>query len=217
MKRTLIIGDVHGCRQELEDLLEACRYSKDDRLILAGDLVARGPDSHGVVKLARKLGAEAVLGNHDAHVLKHARGEKVGPHHVEVAQSLSEKDFEYLGALPLWIDLPRHGARVVHAGMVPGVKLEAQAREDLLNMRSLDAEGRPRRRVDEGVPWASKWPGPELVVFGHDAQRGLQEHPHALGLDTGCVYGRRLTAVIFPGRVLVSVPARKAWCPIDEG
>jgi predicted phosphodiesterase len=216
VKRTLIVGDVHGCAQELEDLLDACRYSSDDRLIFAGDLVARGPDSHGVVKLARKLKAEGVLGNHDAHVLKHHRGEPVGPHHVEVAKSLTKKDFEYLAGLPLWVDVPRHKLRVVHAGMVPGVKVEAQKAEDLLNMRSLDAQGQAKRRVTDGVPWASKWNGPELLVFGHDAMRGLQEYPFALGLDTGCVYGRRLTAVAFPGRVLISVPARKQWCPIDE-
>jgi hypothetical protein len=216
VRRTLIIGDVHGCLEELDALLEACRYTSDDRLIFAGDLVARGPDSHGVVKRARKLGAEAVLGNHDAHVLRHARGEKVGPNHLEVAKSLTEKDFAYLAALPLWIDVPKHNLRVVHGGLVPGIAPEDQRPEDLYTMRSLDAAGKPRRRVDEGVPWASKWMGPELVVFGHDAMRGLQEWPFALGLDTGCVYGKRLTGVIFPGKVLVSVPAKKPWCPIDE-
>jgi hypothetical protein len=215
MRRTIIIGDVHGCAEELRDLLQACQHSSHDRVIFVGDLVARGPDSHGVVKLARKLGAEAVLGNHDAHVLKHHRGEAVGPHHTEVAKSLTVKDFEYLAGLPLWLDVPRHQVRVVHAGLVPGVKVEAQRPEDLINMRSLDAQGQPRRRVSEGVPWASKWQGPELAVFGHDAMRGLQEYPLALGLDTGCVYGRRLTAVMFPGRVLISVPARQQWCPID--
>lgn len=216
MRRTIIVGDVHGCAQELEDLLDACGYEPADRLIFAGDLVARGPDSHRVVKLARKLGAQAVLGNHDAHVLKHHRGEQVGPHHVEVAAALTKKDFEYLAALPLWLDVPRHGVRVVHAGLVPKVPIEDQRPEDLLNLRSLDVEGRPRRRADEGVPWASQWTGPELVVFGHDAMRGLQEYPRALGLDTGCVYGKRLTAVLFPGRVLVSVPARQQWCKVDE-
>lgn len=217
MRRTLIVGDVHGCSAELDDLLDACRHTADDRLILAGDLVGRGPDSHGVVKRARKLGAEAVLGNHDAWVLKALHGEKVGDHHREVAASLSAKDRAYLEALPLWVGVPKHGVLVVHGGLVPGVKLEEQRPEDLINMRSLDAEGRPRRRVDEGAPWASLWVGPELVVFGHDAMRGLQDYPLALGLDTGCVYGRRLTAVVFPGRVLVSVPARKAYCPIDAG
>jgi hypothetical protein len=138
-----------------------------------------------VVKLARKLGAEAVLGNHDAHVLKHHRGEAVGPHHTEVAKSLTVKDFEYLAGLPLWLDVPRHQVRVVHAGLVPGVKVEAQRPEELINMRSLDAQGQPRRRVSEGVPWASKWQGPELAVFGHDAMRGLQEYPLALGLGRG--------------------------------
>ena len=77
----------------------------------------------------------------------------------------------------------------------------------MLTIRSIKADGTPSKRVD-GEPWASLWPGPELVVFGHDAVRGLQMYEHAVGLDTGCVYGGRLSGYLLPERRLVQVDAR---------
>ena len=68
--RTIIIGDVHGCLDELLTLVSRCGYGAGDRLILVGDLVAKGPDSIGVVSWARESRVEAVLGNHEEHVLR---------------------------------------------------------------------------------------------------------------------------------------------------
>ena len=110
--------------------------------------------------------------------------------------------------------MPELQAVVVHAGLLAGVPLAEQPRNLLINMRSITPTGEPSKRIDAGVPWGSRWPGPEHVYFGHDAVRGLQRHPFATGLDTGCVYGRTLTAIILPENRLVSVPARRAYVPI---
>ena len=217
MGRTLVVGDVHGCLKELEQLLAQAGLEAGDILVLAGDLTAKGPDSQGVVQLARERGALAVLGNHDAHVLDILGGRSSKAHHTQVARSLTAADAAWLQALPLWLDLPAVGALVVHAGLLPGVPLERQPRHLLLNLRSFDERGEPSTRVEGGVPWASRWPGPRQVLFGHDALRGLQRHPHALGLDTGCVYGGALSAVWLPGGALVQVKARKVWRPPDGG
>ena len=223
--RTIIIGDVHGCLDELRDLVQRCGGAGGARVVLVGDLVAKGPDSAGVVQWAREAGAEAVLGNHDAHLLRHRPGAPrsdeadARPHHADVARTLRRVDWEWLAALPLSIAVEAearsdggrgHGHLVVHAGLVPGVALEGQKREHLLTLRSITAEGRPSKRI-EGVPWASRWPGPAHVVFGHDAVRGLQRWKHATGLDTGCVYGGELTALVLPKGELVSVTARRAY------
>lgn len=216
MQRTLFVGDVHGCNDELGDLLKAAAWTPNDGLVLVGDLVAKGPDSAGVVQRARELGALAVLGNHDAHLLKVRSGGGKKSHHQQVAKTLDEDDWEYLEGLPLWLELPQLEALVVHAGLVPSLALSRQSKQVLINVRSIDATGQPSTRVDGGVPWASLWRGPQHIIFGHDALRGLQQHPHATGLDTGCVYGKALTGLWLPERRLVSVPARRVWRPVDS-
>lgn len=217
--KTLIVGDVQGCREELEELLQTADLDPQrDALIFVGDLVAKGPDSRGVLKVARAWNARAVKGNHEAHVLKFRRGERgeMKKHHLDVARTLDEADWKYLEAMPLWLRLPQLGIVVVHAGLVPGIALEQQEENALLNIRSLTKGGGWSKRYEDGDPWPSKWKGPERIVFGHDATRGLQRWPFALGLDTGCCYGKALTGLLLPDDVLVSVPARRAWVPIDE-
>jgi hypothetical protein len=224
VNRTIIVGDVHGCREELEELLERCGARPGERVILAGDLVAKGPDSAGVVAWARRWGAEGVLGNHDAHVLRVREiragrradeGREIKPEHDLVVATLGEDDWRYLEGLPLYLRLgpERPGdpdTVVLHAGAVPGVPLERQEREHLITLRSIKDDGTPTKRL-KGRPWAALWTGPERIVFGHDALRGLQQHPLATGLDTGCVYGGMLTALVLPERRLVQVPARRAY------
>jgi hypothetical protein len=216
--RTLIVGDVHGCREELEDLLGESGWEEGDQLVQVGDLVAKGPDSLGVVRLMRRLGGRAVRGNHDQHCLKWWDAKRAGddlprlkPAHQRVADELADEDWRWLADLPFWIELPEHDALVVHAGLLPDVPLEDQDSDDLMNMRSILDDGTTSRSYEEGTPWASVWPGPRLVVFGHDAVRGLQSRPHSMGLDTGCVYGGWLTGLWLPDRDLVSVPARATY------
>jgi hypothetical protein len=216
--RTLIVGDVHGCREELEDLLEESGWEVGDGLVLVGDLVAKGPDSLGVIRLLRDSGARAVRGNHDQHCLEWWNAKcagrelpKLKPAHQRVVDELEEEDWRWLAALPLWLELPEHDALVVHGGLLPGLPLEDQDPDDLMNMRSILPDGTASRSYEEGTPWADSWPGPRLVVFGHDAIRGLQNRRHSVGLDTGCVYGGWLTGLWVPHRDLVSVPARTAY------
>lgn len=216
--RAFIVGDIHGCREELEDLLEESGWEEGDQLVSVGDLVAKGPDSLGVIRLFRKLGGLAVRGNHDQHCLHWWDAKEAGaplpglrPAHQAVADRLDDADWRWLADLPLWLELPEHEALVVHAGLLPDLPLEEQDPYDLMNMRSILQDGTGSRSYEDGTPWAELWPGPRLVVFGHDAVRGLQTRPHAIGLDTGCVYGGWLTGVWLPERDLVAVPARAAY------
>jgi hypothetical protein len=221
MARTVIVGDLHGCRAELEALLAKAAFSSDDRLVMVGDLVVRGPDPAGALDLLLKLGARAVRGNHEDRLLRCREGSTAaGDAQREAMAALKGRHWAFLEALPLWLDLPEHGVRVVHAGVVPGVPIEQQSPRALMWMRCLDAAGRPVEKRGEAL-WGAAYRGPPHVVFGHNAADEPQIHPDATGLDTGCVYGGRLTALVLPpgapppardrGDALVSVKARRRY------
>ena len=222
MQRTIIVGDVHGCVDELQALLRQCGVVRGDRVALAGDLVAKGPDSRGVVQLVREIGALAVLGNHDDFCIDvWRRRHQAEARHPRrwLLDTLDESDWAFLESLPLFLRLGAEGeggpeVAVVHAGAVPGVPLEEQERDNLLSLRSLVGGSAPSRRLLMRWPWAAAWRGPEHIVFGHDAVRGLQQYPLATGLDTGCVYGRELTALELPSRRIYKVPARRRYAGV---
>lgn len=198
-------------------LLAHVGLSSRDRLVMVGDLVNKGPASLDVIQLVRSHGGESVVGNHDQlliHAIR-AKGTKSFDDFPETirktAKRIGPDDAEWLMTRPTTLALPEQHALVVHAGLVPNVPISSQSREHMITMRSLRSDGSATKRIEEGVPWASLWPGPEHVYFGHDAVRGLQRWPYATGLDTGCVYGGRLTACILPDREFVSIPAVRTY------
>jgi hypothetical protein len=219
MGRTIIVGDVHGCRRELEQLLERIGFEAGDRLIFVGDLIARGPDSLGVLDVARRTGAVVVRGNHEQKLIAwrearraQLRGERVapvqlGPTHLPIARAMREVDWTLLETSPLMVDLPEHGARIVHAGVLPGVPIEETKPTTLLHIRTVRKDGRASAN-DGPVLWGARYMGPPHVIFGHNAAPGLQLHKWATGLDTGCVYGRQLTAMVLAERQKIPMAFR---------
>ena len=140
--RVLIVGDVHGCLEELELLLKAANWRQGfDTLVLVGDLVNKGPDSSGVVKFARKVGALSVRGNHDDACIRRIvdmqeRGDEPPPYYSYI-KDLTGDDVDWLMNMPYTLTIPSHRAIVVHAGLVPGVPLTDQAIVDMYMMRNL--------------------------------------------------------------------------------
>jgi len=195
---TLFVGDVQGCALELQDLLEVVRFDETrHRLALCGDLVNRGPDSAGVLALARRLPALTVIGNHEVALLAGKRTPSLDTVRAQLGDSLRGW-LRWLEARPLFVR--EDGFILVHAGIAPGKRPEQCTREELTEIRTVD-----------GRPWFDSWPGPETVIFGHWAQRGKVDLPLCKGLDTGCVYGGRLTGLWWPRLEWVSVPARRRW------
>ncbi len=212
--RVIVVGDVHGCISELKELIRHVDYHPGDLLVFLGDLVCKGPDSHAVVTLARELGAVTVRGNHEYEVMRqyhlHGKGTDQDPptksnEHYRISQNLSIENAEWLEASPWHMKSIDLDALFVHAGLIQGVQLRKQSPRLMMNMRSILPDGTVTSKHYGEWPWARMWEGPQTVFFGHDAQRGLQIHEHGIGLDTGCVYGNKLTACVLPERQLVSV------------
>jgi hypothetical protein len=226
MPRLIVIGDVHGCSSELDGLLERLAVTRDDRIVFVGDLVAKGPNTRLVLRTVRGLGAEVTLGNHEKRLLdaRAARREGRAPPRLDPTQEraldeLTAEDWHFIEAMPLWIDVDPN-VRIVHAGIVPGVPMSEQNPQHLITLRSISDSGEPSSKW--GPSWAARYEGPPHIVFGHNARKDPQLHPFATGLDTGCVYGGALTALVIPAgstppapseraEVLVAEPARRAY------
>ena len=209
--RTIVVGDVHGCYDELLDLLGAASFSREDRLVCVGDLIVKGEKNREVLDLfMSEARFSSVLGNHDRAVLRHWKGEgvRLKPAQQRCAEELESdraRYAEYLDSLPLYIDLGGHV--VVHAGLRPGVALAEQSAEDLTELRTLG----PDRTSREGAPWYEAYDGDKTVLFGHWPMSPPRRGPRAIGLDTGCVYGFQLTAYVVEAGGYVTVPARRAY------
>jgi hypothetical protein len=224
--RFIVIGDVHGCTVELDALIERLAVTSADRVVFVGDLVAKGPSSRRVLRTARELGAAIALGNHEERLLLARAARRAGqplpkldPTHASLLEELTDDEWALLESLPLWLDLTPT-LRVVHAGIVPGIPMAEQDPYHLTHLRSISDQGQPSTKW--GPPWGARYEGPPHIVFGHNARKDPQLHPFATGLDTGCVYGGALTALVLPEGAtppppgerrdaLVVQPARRAY------
>ncbi|MEW6751586.1 MAG: metallophosphoesterase [Candidatus Latescibacterota bacterium] len=218
--RTLFIGDVHGCRAELDELLARLDWQAGrERLLLVGDAFARGPDPLGAWEAIRQTGALMVLGNHDDRLLQQLRDQREGrplelrrpDHRFTFAQLLpvAEELLPWLEALPLYICEP--GFLLVHAGIDPEGGLAGTTRDQFLAIRTW-----PPSDELEGPRWHDALPLQERpLIFGHDAPGGLvvKRRPDGrisvLGLDSGCVYGGPLTGYVLEEDRLVQARCRR--------
>ena len=121
---------------------------------------------------------------------------KLEPSHEELLTKLEDEDWAQLESLPLRITLDDHGIWIVHGGLVPGIPFEKQDPWMVTHIRSISEDGEPSSK--RGPLWGARWQGPPHVVFGHNARKNPQLHPHATGIDTACVYGEHLTALVLP-------------------
>ncbi|HVV18790.1 MAG TPA: polynucleotide kinase-phosphatase [Pseudonocardiaceae bacterium] len=233
-----VIGDVHGCRAELETMLAKLGYTiaRDDsgravdaahpqrRVVFLGDLVDRGPDTPGVLRLVMGMveagHALAVCGNHEQKLARALGGRKVTVSHglAESLAQLSTQPEEFRARVARFCDeLIGHyvldGGRLVvaHAGLPERYHGRASGR-----VRSFALYGDTTGETDEyglpvRYPWADDYRGRATVLYGHTPVPTAEWVNGTLCLDTGCVFGGALTALRYPEREIVSVPAERVW------
>ena len=213
MSHTFVVGDIHGCYDELRALVESVGLGESDRLVSVGDLVTKGEKSREVLELFMSDARfSSVIGNHDRALLEYWKGERrredLKPAQEQCAKELHEERERYaafLDTLPGYIDLGSHV--VVHAGLRPGISLSEQSLDDLTALRTLG----PDREARTGTPWYEVYDGDKTALFGHWPSATPRRGPRAIGLDTGCVYGYKLTAYVVETGEFRSVPALRAY------
>ncbi len=234
-----VIGDVHGCRTELEELLGKLGYrvTRDGSgravdavppggrtAVFLGDLVDRGPDSAGVLRLVMGMVAAghalAVPGNHENKLTRALSGRNVQVSHG-LAGTLSQLDgedeafrkdvAEFCHGLVSHLVLDGGHLVVAHAGLKEAYQGRASGR-----VRSFALYGDTTGETDEfglpvRYPWASDYRGRAMVLYGHTPTPEPEWVNNTMCLDTGCVFGGRLTALRYPEKEVVSVPAERVW------
>lgn len=235
MHRTIIIGDIHGCALEFKLLVSLLRTTSEDRVVLLGDLIDKGPQPAEVVTFAREIGAETIMGNHEeralrwlAHEEKRALTGKVNPMNVSDEQaaewrSLSKADVEWLRAAPVTLDLG-NGFMAVHGGLLPGVPLDKQKPGTMMRLRYVTPEGKfaalgaDLLPPPDAVDWQTKYDGPQSLVVGHAVHSltsprvdRFEDGRTIYNIDTGCVFGGHLTALILETGNFMQVKAEKQY------
>ncbi|MGW7045859.1 polynucleotide kinase-phosphatase [Streptomyces avermitilis] len=224
-----IIGDIHGCAAELESLLGKLGYAdgvhpEGRTAVFVGDLVDRGPDSPGVLRRVMSMvgsgNALCVPGNHENKYGRHLKGRKVQHTHglAETVEQMEGESEEFRTQVREFIDgLVSHyvldGGRLVvcHAGLPEKYHGRTSGR-----VRSHALYGDTTGETDEfglpvRYPWAEDYRGRAAVVYGHTPVPQATWLNNTICLDTGAVFGGKLTALRWPERELVDVPAERVW------
>lgn len=211
MKRTLIIGDIHGCYDELRDLFDAAALASDDVVVSVGDLVDRGPNPAEVVRWFRERGegsSVVLMGNHER---KHVRNVLSYSQEITRVQFPSPQAYtdavDWMKGLPYFWEIP-DTVRVVHAALVPGIPLAEQ--DDAILSGTTSGENKLKALFPEGY-WHERYTDSVPVVFGHHVtgpEPLISKAGNVYGIDTGACHGYRLTALSVPDFKIHSVPTR---------
>ena len=211
--RTIIYGDIHGCLEEFKSLREKLNIISTDREIVVGDLLSKGPLSSDTLIYARKNEIELVIGNHEYKYLRYHRNEALfketgikdsisfNEDKLSTYKSFSQKDMKYIEDAPFFIKIDK--LSVVHAGITNDINLTNLRKKDLelvTTIREVDVKGYmlvSGQSSDDTRFWSEVYDGNQgVIVYGHNVVDKVKIDKYSFGIDTGCVYGKKLTALV---------------------
>ena len=219
--KTLVVGDIHGCYAELMMLLDCVGLGDDDKIIALGDILDRGPDSKKVADFfSSHKHTSSLMGNHEhKHILVHNK-----IIHPALSQEITHKQFsseqyskliKTIEQLPLYVDT--ESSLLVHGSFEPGIHVSKQKKAVLLGTRS----GENYLRKNYKKPWYELYGLDKPIIVGHrnyskNGKIGIVNE-RVFFLDTGCCYGKYLSAILLPAFKVFQVKScRNYWGIIKQ-
>jgi len=235
MTRTIIYGDIHGCLEEFQNLREKIQPAKEDKEILLGDILDRGPYSIELLNYIIENNINSILGNHEykyirykKHQERYLQNRKKNPiilddQQSELYKSLTDAHFSYLYSLPFF--MKKDNLTLIHAGITNTINLDMASIKELektLWIRQLDENQKVvslHDIRDTTKNWSEYYDGNQgFIVYGHQVFSKANIGKYSIGIDTGCVYGNKLTALSitdtqnpFSNYKIVSVDVKKEY------
>jgi len=213
MSKTIIYGDLHGCLDEFKLLRAKINLSKEDKEIIIGDILDRGPSSNKLLKYIQENNILSILGNHEYKYIRYKKhydtfiktGKKIpmklDNDKLKIFNNISEDEWTYLLSLPFYMKIDN--LTLVHAGITNKIVLDSAEKRDLekiLWIRTLDKNQKTLSLSDDNPTakfWSEYYDGNQgIIVYGHQPFDNIKIDKYSIGIDTGCVFGNKLSAII---------------------
>lgn len=210
MNKLIIYGDVHGCYDEFISLRNQINPQKYDIEVCVGDIVTKGKNSIKILNFIIENNIKSVLGNHEDKLLRyldHQTRNLINPIQLNsdeqhIINTISPSQINFLSKLPIFL---RFGDIVIlHGGILNSMNLDnlsKHERNQILRIRYLDKSGTPvifGKETEDSVFWSDVYNGRNgFIVYGHQHFNVPNINKHSIGIDTGCVYGNKLSALVF--------------------
>ncbi|MRI59256.1 MAG: protein phosphatase [Epsilonproteobacteria bacterium] len=210
--RVVVYGDIHGCMDEFLALRRRIGITKEDREYSVGDILNKGPKSIELLRYFQKSSIQMVRGNHEDKFIRYAWHEeqkgkknpmKLTPMEQGIYKELTSLDLAYLRSLPFYLTIGM--LTIVHAGVLPSTRLESLDKKEaakVMRVRYVDGMG-GFVSLDESDParhfwWSELYDGRYgYIIYGHQPFLNPRVDRWSFGIDTGAVYGNRLSAILF--------------------